>query len=101
MIAGPLVAVEHLRAIFATLDADREHFILARELLYREIYLGRIAYGKLIRTGPEQRVRVPRDKWQWRDAPELAIIRQEEWDAAHARIRDGQLVHSATATASC
>jgi recombinase/recombinase-like zinc beta ribbon protein len=58
-----------------------------REVLYREHYIGRVAFGKVVRTGPKQRVRVPRDKWQWAERPELAILTQEEWDAAHARIR--------------
>ena len=57
-----------------------------REIIFRDLYVGRQPYGQIRRTGPKSRVRVPREQWSWRDVPELAIVTQEEWDAAHKRL---------------
>jgi site-specific DNA recombinase len=74
-----------------------------RELLHRETYIGTIVYGKQVRTGPDERVRVTDPtKWSRRTDEALRIVPIELWDAAHARIkataakllrnRDGQLL---------
>ena len=74
-----------------------------RELLHRDMYNGIVVYGKQIRTGPDERVRVTDPtKWQRRTDENLRIVSPELWDAAQTRIkataakllrnRDGQLL---------
>jgi len=59
-----------------------------REVLHREIYVGTVVYGKQVRTGPGTRVRITDpSKWQRRSDESLRIVTDEQWDAAHARIK--------------
>src|SRR5262249_26006216 len=57
-----------------------------REVLHRDMYRGAIPYGRIRRTGPNTRERVPREQWQWRQDESLRIVSDELWAGAHARI---------------
>src|SRR5262252_9368784 len=61
-----------------------------REVLHRELYLGKVVYGKTTwnyKGGTKIKVNV-RDtsKWTVKDRPELRIVGDDLWEAAHARI---------------
>ena len=57
-----------------------------REILHRDLYRGVVTFGKVRRTGPKTRVKVPKDQWQMRQDQSVRIIDQHLWDAALARI---------------
>lgn len=63
-------------------------------LLHNELYRGRVLWNrrqwlKDPDTGKRRYVERPQSEWLERDAPELRIISNELWDAAHARRRSG------------
>jgi site-specific DNA recombinase len=57
-----------------------------REVLHRDLYRGVVTFGKVRRTGPKTRVKLPKDQWQTRPDESLRIVDPELWAAAHARI---------------
>jgi len=59
-----------------------------REVLTRELYRGVVIHGRVTRErrrGQKVRIRVPESEWKRREAPELRIVSDEQWDAAHAQ----------------
>jgi len=59
-----------------------------REILTRELYRGVVIHGRMTRErrrGQKVRIRVPESEWKRREAPELRIVSDEQWDAAHAQ----------------
>lgn len=60
-----------------------------REMLRRDLYRGRIVYGKTKwqdRRGTKVKVDVPETDWLVLEQPALAIVPPALWDAAHARM---------------
>jgi hypothetical protein len=57
-----------------------------REVLYRDLYQGVVTFGKVRRTGPKSRVKVPKGQWQRRIDETLRILDPDLWAAAHAQI---------------
>lgn len=57
-----------------------------REVLYRDLYRGVVTFGKVRRTGPKTRVKLPKDQWQTRQDDSLRIVDQDLWSSAHARM---------------
>jgi site-specific DNA recombinase len=59
-----------------------------REMVYRDLYRGRIVYGKTRwdYTGGKHKVRVPENEWITVEAPALRIVPEELWRAAHERL---------------
>ena len=60
-----------------------------REMVYRDLYRGRIVYGKTRwhdRGGTKVKVRVPEAEWLTVEAPHLRIVLEELWHAAHERL---------------
>jgi len=57
-----------------------------REILHRNLYGGVVTFGKVRRTGPKTRVKLPKDQWQTRQEESVRIVDQDLWDAAHARM---------------
>jgi len=50
------------------------------------LYRGVVTFGKIRRTGPKTRVKLPRGQCQTRTDESLRIVDQDLWTAAHARI---------------
>jgi len=68
-----------------------------REMLRRELYRGRLVYGKTTwarRKGRKFKVATPEAEWLTSEAPELVIVSDELWQAAHARIDRTRATHS-------
>jgi DNA invertase Pin-like site-specific DNA recombinase len=60
-----------------------------REMVFRDLYRGRIVYGRTRwqdRGGTKVKVRVPEAEWLTVDAPHLRVVPEELWRAAHERI---------------
>jgi site-specific DNA recombinase len=60
-------------------------------MLHRELYVGRVVWNKtgwVDRGGTKVKVDRPESEWLVREAPELRIIPEALWQAAHARLRD-------------
>jgi site-specific DNA recombinase len=60
-----------------------------REILHRDLYRGVIVWGrtrKRDRWGVKKETARPRDEWLRVDAPELRIVADELWNAAHGRL---------------
>ncbi len=60
-----------------------------RDLLSNEIYVGQVIYGRTrneVRQGVKRKVAVPEAEWVRVERPELRIVPQPLWDAAHARL---------------
>ena len=89
-VAGPQrlsdVEVERLRVEGKPVPMNKWSISGVREVLHRDLYRGVVTFGKLRRTGPKTRVKLPKDQWQTRQNESLRIIDQDLWDAAHARI---------------
>jgi hypothetical protein len=61
------------------------------EMLHRDLYRGRVVWNKtgwVDRGGTKIKVDRPEAEWLVRDAPELRIVAETLWEAAHARLRD-------------
>ena len=59
------------------------------EILFRELYRGRIVWGKtrwIDRGGTKAKQDRPESEWLTREAPELRIVSEDQWHAAHARL---------------
>jgi len=62
-------------------------------MLYRPLYRGQIVWNKSQKTsrgGTKQQRRRPRSEWLSVAAPELAIVSEELWQAAHARLEQAR-----------
>lgn len=60
-----------------------------RAILHNEIYRGRIVYGRTRwqdKGETKVKVRVPESEWIRKDAPDLRIVGEDLWAAAHERI---------------
>jgi site-specific DNA recombinase len=60
-----------------------------REMVFRDLYRGRIVYGPTRwqdRGGTKVKVRVPESEWLTVEAPHLRIVQEELWRAAHERL---------------
>jgi transposase len=60
-----------------------------REMLYRPLYRGQIVWNKsqkIDRGGTRKQRRRPPEEWIQLDAPELRIVTEELWEAAHTRL---------------
>ncbi len=60
-----------------------------REMLLRDLYRGRVVWGKTRwadKGGTKVKVDVPANEWLVREAPELRIVPEAMWRAAHARL---------------
>jgi site-specific DNA recombinase len=60
-----------------------------REMIHRDLYRGRIVYGKtqwIDRGGTEVKQRRPESEWLVLDAEPLRIVPEALWHAAHARV---------------
>ena len=89
-VAGPQrlsdADVEKLRLEGEPVPVNQWSVSGVREVLYRELYRGVVTFGKVRRTGPKSRVKLPRQQWQTRSDESLRIVEQDLWDAAHARL---------------
>src|SRR5262249_12408970 len=66
-----------------------------REMLTRELYRGRDIYGKTQRgSRAKAKVKRPESEWVVREHPELRIISEELWQAAHARVAKTREAHT-------
>jgi DNA invertase Pin-like site-specific DNA recombinase len=60
-----------------------------REMVFRELYRGRIVYGRTRwqdKGGRPVKVRTPESEWIIREAPALRIVPEDLWQAAHERL---------------
>src|SRR5215470_5418167 len=68
-----------------------------REVLHRERYIGQLVYGKTrwdYKGGTKKKVDVLDEaKWFIEDRPDLRIVSDELWEAAHARIASTRAVY--------
>jgi DNA invertase Pin-like site-specific DNA recombinase len=78
--------VERLRMEGKRVPMNQWSISGVREVLHRDLYRGVITFGKVRRTGPKTRVKLPKDQWQTRQDEALRIVDSDVWDAAHARI---------------
>ncbi len=74
-----------------------------REMLRRDLYRGRIVYGKTRwqdKGGTKVKVDTPETDWLTLDAPVLRIIPEDLWRAAHARLERTRRVYTGHRRAS-
>jgi site-specific DNA recombinase len=67
-----------------------------REILHRERYRGRIIYGKTRwqdKGGQKVKIDMPESEWSVREQPELRIVTEELWQAAHTRLDNAHHVY--------
>lgn len=60
-----------------------------RDILSNVVYIGQVIYGRMrneIRKGVKRKVAVPEAEWVRAERPELRIVPQPLWVAAHARM---------------
>jgi DNA invertase Pin-like site-specific DNA recombinase len=72
-----------------------------RELLHRRLYRGEVVWNqrqKLMKSGTKAVRRRPESQWIRVDAPDLRIIPEDLWDAAHARIDQHRHLYSRSST---
>jgi site-specific DNA recombinase len=80
------VEVERLRVEGKPVPVNQWSISGVREILHRDLYRGVVTFGKVRRTGPKSRVKVPKEQWQRRTDETLRIVDQDLWAAAHAQI---------------
>jgi site-specific DNA recombinase len=80
------VEVERLHTAGKPVPVNQWSISGVREVLHRDLYRGVVTFGKVRRTGPKTRVKLPKDQWQTRQDESLRIVDQDLWDAAHTRI---------------
>jgi site-specific DNA recombinase len=80
------VEVEWLRVEGKPVPVNQWSISGVREILHRDLYRGVVTFGKVRRTGPKSRVKVPKEQWQRRTDETLRIVDQDLWAAAHAQI---------------
>ena len=64
-----------------------------REMLYRPLYRGQIVWNKrqkIDRGGTKKQRRRPPEEWIQLDAPELRIVPEDMWEAAHTRLEQAR-----------
>lgn len=62
-----------------------------REVLKRDLYRGVIVYGRIqrgMRKGKKTRTKIDPSQWLQREAPELRIVSEDLWKAAHAKMAE-------------
>lgn len=62
-----------------------------REVLKRDLYRGVEIFGKIRRgrvSGKKVREHLPESEWKRREAPELRIVSEDLWNAAHAKMAE-------------
>jgi hypothetical protein len=67
-----------------------------REVLHRDLYRGRVVYGKTTwayHKGRKFKVAAPESEWIILDRPELRIISDELWQATHTRMKATHAVY--------
>ncbi|HET9923739.1 MAG TPA: recombinase family protein, partial [Methylomirabilota bacterium] len=72
-----------------------------RAMLNRPLYRGQVVYGatrRVDRGGRQRKVSVPAADWITRGAPELRIINEELWQAAHGRLDKTRQVYDGVRT---
>jgi DNA invertase Pin-like site-specific DNA recombinase len=70
-----------------------------REILFRELYRGRVVWGKtrrITRRGTGSKEDRPESEWLVREAPELRIVTEDAWRAAYARLDATRTVYRST-----
>jgi DNA invertase Pin-like site-specific DNA recombinase len=80
------IEVERLRAEGKPVPVNYWSSSGVREVLQRDLYRGVVTFGKVRRTGPKTRVKLPREQWQTRTEESLRVVEQDLWDAARARM---------------
>jgi hypothetical protein len=89
-IAGPQrlsnVEVERLRVEGTPVPMNYWSINGVREVLHRDLYQGVVTIGKVQRTGPKSRKKVPKDQWQRRTDETLRLVDPDLWTAARAQI---------------
>jgi DNA invertase Pin-like site-specific DNA recombinase len=102
-------AIERLQREGKVVPTNKWQATGVREVLHRETYIGRLSYGTVVRTGRykvspttgkkvAEKKRVPRDQWVVVERPELRLISDELWEAAHARIKKAKAGFLRTST---
>jgi site-specific DNA recombinase len=90
-IAGPqrlsAAKIEEIEKAGRVVPVNRWSSTGVREVLHRELYKGDVVLGKVKRTGPRTRERVPASEWKHRQDESLRIVDDATWDAAHARTK--------------
>lgn len=64
-----------------------------REILYRDLYRGVVVWNQIRKRdvwGLKRYLARPEDQWMRRDAPELRVVDDALWAAAHRRIEDAR-----------
>jgi site-specific DNA recombinase len=72
-----------------------------RAMLSRPLYRGQVVYGMtrwIDRGGRKRKVAVPEAEWITRDEPELRVVSEELWKAAHARLDKTRAVYDGLRT---
>jgi site-specific DNA recombinase len=67
-----------------------------REILHRRLYLGEVVYGQTRwerRGGTKRKVRVPESEWIKTTDPNLRLVSDDLWQAAHARLSASRAVY--------
>jgi site-specific DNA recombinase len=80
------IEVERLRVEGKPVPVNYWSISGVREVLHRDLYQGVVTFGKVRRTGPKSRKKLPKDQWQRRTDETLRIVDQDLWAAAHAQI---------------
>jgi site-specific DNA recombinase len=68
-----------------------------RAIVFRELYRGRVVYGQtrwVDRGGTKVKADCPSSEWLMVDAPDLRIVDEELWTAAHARLERTRQTYS-------
>jgi site-specific DNA recombinase len=82
--------VERLRVEGKPVPVNQWSVSGVREVLHRDLYRGVVSFGKVRRTGPKTRVKLPKDQWQTRQDELLRIVDLDLWAAARARMADAR-----------
>lgn len=80
------IEVERLRVEGQPVPVNHWSISGVREVLHRDLYQGVVMFGKVQRTGPKSRKKLPKNQWQRRTDETLRIVDPDLWTAAHAQI---------------
>jgi site-specific DNA recombinase len=67
-----------------------------RAMVFRDLYRGVLVYGRTRRQDrgdSDTKVRVPEAEWIVTEVPDLRVVTEEQWQAAHARIAKTRETH--------
>ena len=70
-----------------------------REVLHRPLYRGEMVWGQTAKRdkwGQHRQSNRPEEQWIRREAPELRIVTEDEWGAAHARLSAARAIYLAS-----